>query len=221
MTGATIPTFGAILVQLALGLAVFQANRHRLPNQCFLLLSLIVGAWLGSIYLAFVATNPQVAEFAIRQASATGVLHLAPLNLLPISVRRSQEGWRGIHPDRRGRSHRHLSATHIYFGRVYGASTLDVVRAVSHDHLQPGNRLWHRHAEDHGGGRLSSTCNVLHVADAVSPGALRRGLVAGHYRPALSFRGTFGCARGRRHCRRLCHGPTPGRLPAPGRASLY
>ena len=81
MTGATIPTFGAILVQLALGLAVFQANRHRLANQCFLLLSLIVGAWLGSIYLAFVATNPQVAEFAIRQASATGVVYLATLNL--------------------------------------------------------------------------------------------------------------------------------------------
>jgi len=96
MTGATIPTFGAILVQLALGLAVFQANRHRLANQCFLLLSLIVGAWLGSIYLAFVATNPQVAEFAIRQASATGVLYLATLNLLRISVRRNQEGWSGV-----------------------------------------------------------------------------------------------------------------------------
>src|SRR6266550_778984 len=96
MTGATIPTFGAILVQLALGLAVFQANRHRLANQCFLLLSLIIDAWLGTLYLAFVATNPQVAEFAIRQASVAGVVYLATLNLLRISIRRSQEGWRGV-----------------------------------------------------------------------------------------------------------------------------
>jgi hypothetical protein len=96
MTGATIPTFGAILVQLALGLAVFQANRHRLANQCFLLLSLVIDAWLASLYLAFVATNPQVAEFAIRQASVAGVVYLATLNLLRISIRRSQEGWRGV-----------------------------------------------------------------------------------------------------------------------------
>lgn len=96
MTGATIPTFGAILVQLALGLAVFQANRHRLANQCFLLLSLMIDAWLGTLYLAFVATNPQVAEFAIREASAAGVVYLATLNLLRISIRRSQEGWRGV-----------------------------------------------------------------------------------------------------------------------------
>src|SRR5436189_1107011 len=96
MTGATIPTFGAILVQLALGLAVFQANRHRLANQCFLLLSLIIDAWLASLYLAFISRTSGAAEFAIRQASASGALYLATLNLLRLSIRQKQENWRDI-----------------------------------------------------------------------------------------------------------------------------
>src|SRR6266404_1386074 len=94
MTSATVPTLGAMLVQFALGLIVFMANRHRLANQCFLLLSLTIDAWLGSLYLAFVASNPAVAEFAIRQASASGALYLAMLNLLRLSVR--QKDWRDI-----------------------------------------------------------------------------------------------------------------------------
>ena len=94
MTGSTVPTAGALLLQFALGLVVFLANRHRLANQCFLLLSLTIDAWLGSLYLAFVASNPAVAEFAIRQASASGALYLAMLNLLRLSVR--QKDWRDI-----------------------------------------------------------------------------------------------------------------------------
>ena len=96
MTGVTISTLAALIIQLALGLAVFQANRRRLANQCFLLLSLTIDAWLGSLYLAFIASSPQVAEFAIRQASATGALYLAMLNLLRLSVRRRQPSWRDV-----------------------------------------------------------------------------------------------------------------------------
>jgi nitrogen-specific signal transduction histidine kinase len=96
MTGSTVPTAGALLLQFALGLVVFLANRHRLANQCFLLLSLAIDAWLGSLYLAFIATNPQVAEFAIRQASASGAMYLAVLNLLRLSVRQKQPDWRGV-----------------------------------------------------------------------------------------------------------------------------
>ena len=94
MTGSTVPTAGALLLQFALGLVVFLANRHRLANQCFLLLSLTIDAWLGSLYLAFIASDPAVAEFAIRQASASGALYLAMLNLLRLSVR--QKDWRDI-----------------------------------------------------------------------------------------------------------------------------
>ena len=96
MTDVTIPTLGALFAQLAIGLAVFLANRHRLANQCFLLLSLTIAGWLASLYLAFVAKTPQVAEFAIRQASVAGVLYLAALNLLRLSVRQKQQTWRDI-----------------------------------------------------------------------------------------------------------------------------
>jgi PAS domain S-box-containing protein len=96
MTPATISTLAAMVLQLSLGLAVFQANRHRLANQCFLLLSLTIDAWLGSLFLAFTATTPAAAEFAIRQASAAGAVYLAVLNLLRISVRQRQLGWKGV-----------------------------------------------------------------------------------------------------------------------------
>lgn len=96
MTAATISTLAAMVLQLSLGLAVFQANRHRLANQCFLLLSLTIDAWLGSLFLAFTATTPATAEFAIRQASAAGAIYLAVLNLLRISVRQRQLGWKGV-----------------------------------------------------------------------------------------------------------------------------
>ena len=96
MTPATISTLAAMVLQLSLGLAVFQANRHRLANQCFLLLSLTIDVWLGSLFLAFTAASPNAAEFAIRQASAAGAGYLAVLNLLRISVRQRQLGWKGI-----------------------------------------------------------------------------------------------------------------------------
>jgi|KBSMisStandDraft_5_1062788.scaffolds.fasta_scaffold13075_4 PAS domain S-box-containing protein len=96
MGGVAIPTLGALAVQLALGLAVFQSNRKRLANQCFLLLSLVIAGWLSSLYFGSTTTNPQLVEFCIRQASAAGVLYLAALNLLRISVRQRELRWSGI-----------------------------------------------------------------------------------------------------------------------------
>jgi PAS domain S-box-containing protein len=96
MTDVTIPTLGALFAQLAIGLAVFLANRHRLANQCFLLLSLTIAGWLASLYLAFIAKTPPAAEFAIRQASVAGALYLVALNLLRLSVRQKQQTWRDI-----------------------------------------------------------------------------------------------------------------------------
>ena len=96
MTPATISTLVAMVLQFSLGLAVFQANRHRLANQCFLLLSLAIDAWLGSLFLAFTATTPETAEFAIRQVSAAAAVYLAVLNLLRLSVRQRQLGWKGL-----------------------------------------------------------------------------------------------------------------------------
>ncbi|HEY6111889.1 MAG TPA: GAF domain-containing protein, partial [Chthoniobacterales bacterium] len=96
MTGPIVPILAALIVQFALGLIVFQANRHRLANQCFLLLSLVIDGWLVSLYLAFISKNPAAAEFAIRQASASGAIYLATLNLLRLSIRQKQQNWRDI-----------------------------------------------------------------------------------------------------------------------------
>ena len=96
MNSAAIPTFIALVLQVALGLVVFQANRNRLANQCYLLLSLTIAAWIGTLYLAFIAATPAAAEFSIRQASVTGALVLVTLNLLRVSIRRRQQGWRDL-----------------------------------------------------------------------------------------------------------------------------
>src|SRR5438552_11464573 len=94
MTGVTVPTIGAIALQLVLALAVIQANPKRRLNQCFLLLSLVIVAWLGSLHFALTARTPAVAEFSIRQASVAGTLYLAMLNLLRLFVRLRGQGWR-------------------------------------------------------------------------------------------------------------------------------
>ena len=96
MNSVTFPTLAALLLQIALGLAVYQANRRRLANQCFLLLSVTIAGWLGSLCFAFVAATPDAAAFGIRQASATTVFYLATLNLLRLSVRQKLRNWRDL-----------------------------------------------------------------------------------------------------------------------------
>lgn len=107
MTGVTIPTLGAIALQLILGLAVFQANPKRRLNQCFLLLSLVIVGWLASVHFALTATNAAVAAFSIRQASVGGALALCIFHLLRLSVRDRDLTWRNI----LGRSRAWLIAT--------------------------------------------------------------------------------------------------------------
>jgi PAS domain S-box-containing protein len=96
MSGATVPTIGAIALQLILGLAVFQANPKRRLNQCFLLLSLAVVGWLAALHFASTATSPVGAEFAIRQASVAGAFVLSLLNLLRVSLLQREQGWSDI-----------------------------------------------------------------------------------------------------------------------------
>ncbi|HSH37466.1 MAG TPA: ATP-binding protein [Chthoniobacterales bacterium] len=96
MNSITAPTLIALLVQLGLGGAVFQANPRRRSNQCFLLLSLTIGVWLGSLYVAFGATSAGVAELAIRQASVAGVAILTVFNLLRLSIRHREDTWRDL-----------------------------------------------------------------------------------------------------------------------------
>ena len=96
MNNVAVPTLIALLVQLGLGAAVFQANPRRRSNQCFLLLSLTIGVWLASLYFAFGATTAGLAEFAIRQASAAGAAILTVFNLLRLSIRKRDSSWRDL-----------------------------------------------------------------------------------------------------------------------------
>lgn len=93
MNGPTTATLVALVVQVALGLAVFQANRKRASNQCFLLLSFAAAGWLASLYFAFTASNSRAAELSIRAASSAGILILVNLNLLRLSIREEDKRW--------------------------------------------------------------------------------------------------------------------------------
>ena len=108
MSGARVPTIGAAALQLIIGLTVFQANPKRRLNQCFLLLSLAIVAWLSSLHLAFTATTPIVGEFAIRETSAAGALCLMMFNLLRLSVLMGEQSWRDILGHARNRSRANL-----------------------------------------------------------------------------------------------------------------
>ena len=93
MFSATLPILSALVAQLGLGLAVFQANPRRISNQCFLILSLAAALWLTSLYFASNADTVEAATLAIRGASAGGVLILAILNFLRRTIRYRGESW--------------------------------------------------------------------------------------------------------------------------------
>ncbi len=96
MNSVVVPTLGAALLQITLGVVVFQANRHKRTNQCFLLLSVVIAGWLVSLYFAFTAQSTAEAAAAIRQASVAGIFYLAMLNLLRLSVRQNMQSWGDI-----------------------------------------------------------------------------------------------------------------------------
>src|SRR5712692_5776208 len=93
MNSAAASSLVALIIQCGLGLAVFFANPKRKSNQCFLILSLAIVAWLGSLYCAFATTNQGVAEFAIREASAAAALIIGSFNLLRLSIHEKQKSW--------------------------------------------------------------------------------------------------------------------------------
>jgi hypothetical protein len=83
---ATIAILVAVGLQISLGLAVFQANRARRPNQGFLVLSLAATGWLMSLFFAFTATTEGAATWAIRESYTAGILVLGTLNLLRLAM---------------------------------------------------------------------------------------------------------------------------------------
>jgi PAS domain S-box-containing protein len=99
MHSAPVPTLVALAIQSILGLAVFQANPWRKPNQCFLLLSAVIGGWLACLYFSFSATTSAEVEFYIREASAAGALILTVFNLLRVSIQQQNRRWQEILSD--------------------------------------------------------------------------------------------------------------------------
>ncbi len=93
MNSATAPTLAAIVLQIGLGLGVFQANPRRRSNQCFLLLSVVIATWLSCVYGALQSTTAESAAFYIREASAAGSLILTVFNLLRLSIRNEGHSW--------------------------------------------------------------------------------------------------------------------------------
>ncbi len=96
MNRGALPAVLALIIQLGLGLAVFQANPKRLANQFFFILSLTVAAWLTSLSFAMESATRSGADFWIRQASVSAVLFLAALNLFRLSLSQKQKNWRDL-----------------------------------------------------------------------------------------------------------------------------
>src|SRR4029077_11218691 len=96
MSGPAISTLLAMAIQVVLGLTVFFAHPKRRSNQCFLILSLAICGWIGSLLLAFTAKTEPVAELAIREASAAAALIFAAFNLLRLSISDRQKDWSHI-----------------------------------------------------------------------------------------------------------------------------
>lgn len=96
MNSATTPILAALVIQSGLGLAVFQANRRRHSNQCFLVLSAAIGLWLGCLYFAWSATTAFAAELSIHEALAAGAIILGVVNLLRLSIRKRPKGWKQL-----------------------------------------------------------------------------------------------------------------------------
>ena len=92
----SIPLWLALFLQLGLGLAVFRANSKSYVNQSFLLVSIILSAWLLSLHFAFRATEAGPAEFWIRNASASGLLILIGFNILRLAILCREGGWWAI-----------------------------------------------------------------------------------------------------------------------------
>jgi PAS domain S-box-containing protein len=96
MSGPAISTLLSMAIQVVLGLTVFFAHPKRRSNQCFLILSLAICGWIGSLLLAFTAKTEPVAELAIREASAAAALIFAAFNLLRLSISDRQKDWSHI-----------------------------------------------------------------------------------------------------------------------------
>ncbi len=96
MNPESLPLWLALFMQVGLGFAVFRANSKNYANQSFLLVSLIISAWLLSLHFAYNASRVPEAELWIRNASASGLLIVSGFNLLRLAILCRDRGWSEI-----------------------------------------------------------------------------------------------------------------------------
>ncbi len=71
---------------LALGMVVFFTNPRRVTNQCFLILSIVTGGWLGALVWGFHTQNLSVAIWLIRVATVMAIFIPCAFNALRVSI---------------------------------------------------------------------------------------------------------------------------------------
>ncbi|PYK78835.1 MAG: hypothetical protein DME38_09130 [Verrucomicrobia bacterium] len=89
-----IPILGALIIQVAVGLAVFVTNSRRKPNQAFLLLSIAIVGWLACLYIGSTRTALAVVAWCMRGSFISAILILLSLNFLRLSIREPNASWR-------------------------------------------------------------------------------------------------------------------------------
>jgi len=83
----------ASIVNLSFGVLVYFAQRQRLANQCFLLFSLTMGAWLSCLGMGSRPHSVAAAMFWIRQASAIAASVPVAANLLRLTIIHPEASW--------------------------------------------------------------------------------------------------------------------------------
>lgn len=94
MGDRAIPILGALIIQVAVGLAVFATNPRRKPNQGFLLLSIAIVGWLACLYIGSTRTALIIVARCMRGSFIFAVLILLSLNFLRLSIREPNASWR-------------------------------------------------------------------------------------------------------------------------------
>src|SRR5437016_10456796 len=94
MNRQEVPILGALVIQAAVGFAVFVTNRHRKATQSFLILSIAMICWLASLYFGSTSHDLTIVATNMRVAFAAAVLILLALNFLRLSTVKPDATWR-------------------------------------------------------------------------------------------------------------------------------
>jgi signal transduction histidine kinase len=133
MTLAHVSITVALWVDLLYGLLVFFTNPRRSANQQYLVLSLCLGAWLGSVLGALLARSSEQAQTWIGNAFVATTLIPAAFNLVRMAIRKPEDtGLRIL-----GRAKWVLSAS-ILFSLL--CKLPGFIKSV--DLVHPGNAGW-------------------------------------------------------------------------------